>query len=135
MRTTIKLEANSTVRPRGYQPIDPMSPDSMGDAPLTMTDRQLSRLLLVASEVGARFQREGIGYDALAWMYAPRQLFEGRAAVEAVTDPDHCERAVIMHALGIGLDADPLLIDSLRSEDDIKMRGEFVTAILQSAVN
>lgn len=135
MRTTIGLEANYTVRPIGYQPVDPMSPDATSDARLTMTDRQLSRLLLVASEVGARFQREGIEYDALAWMYAPRQLFRGHAAVEAVTDPDHCERAIIMHALGIGLDADPVLIDSLRSEDDIETRGEFVTAVLESAVN
>jgi len=117
------------------EPLDPLSPDSCNDAPVVMTDRQLGRLLLVATEVGARFQREGIEYDPLAWMYAPRRLFRGVAAINAVVDFDNCERAILLHALGIGLDADPILLDSLRTDDEVITREERVAAVLESAAN
>jgi hypothetical protein len=134
MRTTVGMEITPP-RQLSYEPLDPLSPDTSQDAPVMMTDRQLGRLLLVATEVGARFQREGIDYDPLAWMYAPRRLFGGLAPIEAVTNHDDCERAILLHALGIGLDADPILLDSLRTDDDVVTRSERVAAVLESAVN
>lgn len=98
-----------------------------------MSHRQLCRLLLVATEVGARFQRDGIVHDPLAWMYAPRKMFRGLAAVDAAIELENCERAILMHALGLGTDVDPDLIDALRMEEDCESQMDLIQAIVESA--
>lgn len=133
MRIPVGLEPTGQFNALRWEPLDPLSPDCSGDVHVMMTNRQLGRLLLVATEVSARFQREGIEYDPMAWMYAPRQLFRGRNAMEAATDIDNCERAILMHALGLGLDADPVLLDDLRSGDDAGSREGIVDAVLEAA--
>ncbi len=92
---------------------DPLEVDQAGDVAVATSRRRLVRLALVAAEVGARFQREGVGHDPMAWMLAPRRLFGGEAALDACLDRDHCLRAVLLHGLSLGLDAGPGQIDAL----------------------
>ncbi|MEG3086850.1 hypothetical protein [Sphingomonas sp. PB4P5] len=101
--------------PIGYP--DPLDEDSPADESVLTTKRGLIRLALVAAETGARFHREGIGYDPVAWMLTPRTLFGGRAAVEACLDRDECMRAILLHGLSIGMDADPEELDRLAADD------------------
>ncbi len=96
---------------------DPLDPDSPYDFPVIATRRRLIRLALVAAETGARFQREGMDHDPMAWMLASRELFDGRDAVEAALELQHCTRAILLHGLGLGLDADPAVIDDLCTDD------------------
>ncbi|WP_210358329.1 hypothetical protein [Sphingomonas beigongshangi] len=86
---------------------DPLEPDSPDDRGLIVTRRGLCRLVTVAAEVGARFQREAERTDPVAWMLAPRRLFGGAAAVEACLRHEHFYRALVLHGLSLGVDADP----------------------------
>ncbi len=92
---------------------DPLDDDEPTDTVVTTSHRGLIRLAVVAAETGSRFQREGVGHDPMAWMLAPRRLFEGGSAIEACLDRDHCLRAILLHGLSLGLDASPSAIDSL----------------------
>jgi hypothetical protein len=96
---------------------DPLDPDSCRDLPFIVTRRRLIRLALVAAETGARFQREGLDYDPVAWMLAPREMFDGRDGIEGALGLSGCLRAILLHGLGIGLDADPALIDDLLADE------------------
>lgn len=98
--------------------IDPLDPDAASDIPVIVTRRRLIRLALVAAEVGARFQRDAVDYDSMAWMLAPRDLFHGRDAIDATMEHAHCTRAIILHGLGLGLDAHPDDIDALMRQRD-----------------
>lgn len=102
--------------------IDPLDPDSEKDVPIVVTRRQLIRLAVVSTEVGARFQRESVEHDGMAWMLAPRTLFGGRDAIEASLEQQHCVRAIVLHGLGLGLDAHPADIDDLITERAPKKR-------------
>lgn len=97
---------------------DPLDGDHVDDVHLPVSRRGLVRLALVASEVGARFQREGTAHDPMAWMLASRRLFSGGTAIEACLELDGCLRAVMLHGLGFGVDASPEDIDDLISDDD-----------------
>lgn len=101
---------------------DPLAEDRSSDLPIISTRRALTRLALVAAETGARFQRDGEGMDPMAWILAPRRLFDGEAALEAVLAHGPFMRALLLHGLSIGLDAEPAFIDDLvagNSDDDI----------------
>lgn len=102
--------------------VDPLDPDSSNDVPIVVTRRQLIRLAVVATEVGARFQRDAIGHDSMAWMLAPRRLFDGRDAVDAALEQTHCVRALILHGLCLGLDARPQDIDELQADQTCRKR-------------
>jgi hypothetical protein len=95
---------------------DPLDADSIGDIAVTTSRRGLTRLALVAAETGARFQREGLGHDPMAWMLAPRMLFGGGIAVEACLERKHCLRAVLLHGLSFGFDAPAQAIDALLAD-------------------
>ncbi|MBD8640260.1 hypothetical protein IFT71_12320 [Sphingomonas sp. CFBP 13733] len=99
---------------------DPLDPDTGEDLPLLVTRRRLIRLALVAAETGARFQRDGLEHDPVAWMLTPRALFEGRDGIEGALDLEGCLRAILLHGLAIGLDADPALIDDLLADDEVE---------------
>lgn len=99
----------------GYE--DPLDDDEAVDETLTTTRRKLIRLALVASETASRFVREGVTIDPMAWMLAPRRLFEGRTALDACLDRDECLRAVLLHGLSVGMDAAPIEIDELVADD------------------
>lgn len=78
---------------------------------------QLGRIVMLAAETGARFERDGILADPAAWMVAPRRLFGGTSAVEACRDERPFLRAMLLHGLSAGLDADPELVDALVAEE------------------
>lgn len=116
---TLKNADGLNANPTGANPFyeDPLEPDKVGDAAVNTTRRALTRLALVAVETGIRFQREGIGHDPMAWMLAPRQLFEGEVPLEACLKREHCLRAILLHGLSVGLDATPKQIDALLADD------------------
>ena len=96
---------------------DPLDHDRPDDVAVTVTRRSLCRVALIASEAGARFQRESAACDPMAWMLAPRKLFGGGVALEACLNRDHFSRALILHGLGIGMDAERDEIDKLLERD------------------
>lgn len=97
-------------------PGDPLDADSPLDDVVITTSRALCRLALVATETGARFQREAEPHDPMAWLLAPRRMFGGSTALEACLQRDHFMRALILHGLSLGLDADPDEMDALLDE-------------------
>lgn len=96
--------------------LDPLD-DGDEDEPIFLTLRQIVRVALVATEVGARFQREGIGTDPMAWMLAPRRAFDDAPPVEACVTRDNCTRAVLIHGLGLDLDIGSDALDALMDDD------------------
>lgn len=97
---------------------DPLDPDSPADIATPTTRRALIRLALVAAETGARFQREGVAHDPMSWLLAPRALFHGASAIDACLHREGCLRGLLVHALSLGLDADPHAVDALAPADD-----------------
>ena len=83
-----------------------------------LRDLELVRIVLVAIETGARFHREGIALDPLAWMVTPRRMFRGLPPIEACVTVDGCSRALLVQRLGLGLDPEADAIDLLLSDDD-----------------
>ncbi len=96
---------------------DPLDEDLAEDECIVLTHRRLVRLALVACETGARFERDGVRHDPMAWMLAPRRLFDGRTAIEACLQLDGCNRAIVLHGLALGLDADADEIDDLLADE------------------
>ncbi|RZK03405.1 MAG: hypothetical protein EOO76_02870 [Novosphingobium sp.] len=72
----------------------------------------------MATETATRFQREAIELDPMAWMVAPRRVFDGRSAIEACLERDECLRGVLVHGLGLGLDVQRDAVDALLADDD-----------------
>ncbi|MGA9581652.1 MAG: hypothetical protein WBR13_06755 [Allosphingosinicella sp.] len=98
---------------------DPLEADDRGDAPVLTTERRLRRLAIVAADTGARFARERIDHDPMAWLLAPRALFGGRRPLEACQDRTGFLRAALLHGLSLGLDADPGEVDALADDGDV----------------
>ncbi len=96
---------------------DPLDPDLAGDVEVMTTRRAMCRVATVAAEAGARFQREASSVDPMAWMLAPRRMFDGVSALEACLDRDHFVRAIVLHGLSLGVDADPAVLDRLVASD------------------
>lgn len=103
--------------PPAWNMPDPLDPDSLEDLPLVVTRRRLIRLALVTAETGARFQRECLEHDPVAWLLTPRDLFDGRDGLEGALGLQGCVRALLLHALAIGLDAETDVIDDLLCDD------------------
>lgn len=99
------------------QDVDPLGADRIDDMPVVTSERRLRRLAIVAADTGARFEREGIAHDPVAWLAAPRALFHGGTAIESCQDRDGFMRATLLHGLGLGLDADAEEMDELLAED------------------
>ncbi|HEY0149625.1 MAG TPA: hypothetical protein VGB70_11570 [Allosphingosinicella sp.] len=95
---------------------DPLEADDRGDAPVLTTERRLRRLAIVAADTGARFARERIDHDPVAWLLAPRTLFDGRRPLEACQSRTGFLRAALLNGLSLGLDADPAEVDALTEE-------------------
>lgn len=97
---------------------DPLDDDEIGDERVVVSRRRLIRLALVASEVGARFEREGVGHDPMAWLLSPRRVFGGGMAIDACLDLGDCTRALVLHGLGLELDATAGELDDLLRDDE-----------------
>lgn len=98
--------------------LDPLGDDRPDDDVVVTTRRAICRVALVAAETAGRFQREAMPHDPMTWMLAPLALFSGANALEACLDRNACLRGILIHGLSLGLDADPLTIDALATEDD-----------------
>lgn len=99
--------------------LDPLAEDCpYDDTAIITTRRAITRVALVAVETGGRFQREGIEHDPMSWMLAPRRLFDGRAAIDACLEREHCLRSILVHGLSLGLDLAPTVVDTLLSDDE-----------------
>lgn len=107
--------------------LDPLD-HADGDERITLTLRQIVRVTLVATEVGARFQRDGITTDPMAWMLAPRRAFKDLPPVEACITQPNCARAVLIHGLGLDLNIAPNDLDALLDDDLEDVSGEFEPA-------
>ena len=116
VRASAILSADERARIAAY--FDPLDDDQPSDEIVTTTRRAISRVALVATEVGSRFQREGVAHDPMTWMLSPRRLFGGTSALEACLDRDACMRGVLIHGLSLGLDADPAEIDALVDDEE-----------------
>lgn len=91
--------------------LDPLA-EASGET-LSVTQVELVRVAMVAAETGARMQRDGIAVDPMDWMISPRKLFDGRPAIEAAMKRDGCTVALLLHGLGLDLDADPTFINEV----------------------
>ncbi len=111
MQTTNTAQGVSIADAEGF--IDPLDPDAFDDVEIVTTRRSLLRLVLVAAETASRFTREGVDLEPIAWMAAPRRLFHGRTAIDACLERESCLRAVLLHGLSMGMDAEPESIDDL----------------------
>jgi hypothetical protein len=97
---------------------DPLEEDAEDDEVVVTSRRSLVRLALVAAETAARFAREELAHDPVAWLLAPRRVFGGRAAIQACLEREFCVRALLLHGLGFGLDADAAALDDVVSGED-----------------
>lgn len=97
--------------------LDPLEADAADDEVVITTCRRLLRLSIAATEVGARFALDGMEHDPAAWMLAPRAIFNDRSPIDACQELDCFNRNVVLHGLGLGLDADPAYVDDLLSDD------------------
>lgn len=97
---------------------DPLADDEPGDAVVTTSRRALCRLVTAAAGVGAAFARSGTPHDPVAWLLAPRKAFGGAAAIEACLTREGLLRSLVLHGAGLGLDADPDLLDALAADED-----------------
>jgi hypothetical protein len=104
--------------------LDPLDADLLSDPPMTLSQRQLGRLVFIAAETGARFEREGVDVDAVGWLFTPRLLFDGRQALVACKEREAFIRAILLHGLSIGFDADPAEMDALMNEPVDRDLGE-----------
>lgn len=77
---------------------DPFEPGSPDDPTVELSLREIIRVVLVSTEAGARFQREGVG-DAMTWMLSPSRLFNGRMPLDACRTLENCRAAVLRHGL------------------------------------
>ncbi|WCP14067.1 hypothetical protein sphantq_02509 [Sphingobium sp. AntQ-1] len=108
----------STLNPGIYDIEDPLGMDEAGDLVVTTTRRAISRIAFVAAETASRFERESIEHDPMAWLFAPRRIFEGQAAIDACLERNDFQRAILLHGLSLGLDADREEIDDLLDDDE-----------------
>lgn len=97
--------------------LDPLEDDEASDEIVLTSRRAICRVALVATETALRFQREAVEHEPMAWLLAPRRVFEGAAAIDACLERDACLRAVILHGLGLGLDVEGSTIDALIADD------------------
>ncbi|WP_247650837.1 hypothetical protein [Sphingomonas sp. S2M10] len=98
--------------------LDPLTEDQPDDEIVVTTRRAIGRVAYVAAETAARFQRDAVPYDPMAWMFAPREVFDGAAALDACLHRDACIRGVVLHGIGLGLDVDRASLDILMADDD-----------------
>jgi len=103
--------------------LDPLDPDLPSDPQVTLSHRQLGRLMFIAADTGARFEREDVDADPVGWLFAPRNLFDDRQAVVACQQREPFVRAMVLHGLSLGLDADLGVIDGLIEDDRYRVLG------------
>jgi len=97
---------------------DPIDEDTPIDEIVVTIGRAIGRVVLVATETALLFQREAVRHDPIAWMFAPRAVFGGAAAVDACLLRDTCVRGILVQGLCLGLDVERSAVDALLASDD-----------------
>ena len=110
MSSMLELNAEAAVAEERWQ-LDPLEEHELS-VPLLLDELGVLRLVLVASEAGARFQREACG-DAMTWMIEPNRIFHGSAPIEACTSLRDCARGILVHGLGLDPDIDLAAFEAL----------------------
>ncbi|WP_206240473.1 hypothetical protein [Novosphingobium terrae] len=113
------LPARDAARTYDHHSDDPLGDDQPTDPFYLTTRRGLYRVVTVAAEAGARFQREGCAIDPMSWMLTPRVMFDGANAIDACVSMPHFINALMLHGLGLGTDADPELFVHLVHDDPV----------------
>ena len=103
--------------------LDPLEEE--GGGMMAIRRVSLVRIACVAAETGARMQRDGLATDPVSWMITPLELFEGRAPIEACLEREACSKAILLHGLGLGLDADPRAMNRLLASRDAADGSDF----------
>ncbi len=114
----MSLAERPTLRAAAAEVLDPLVDDDPMDRVVVTTERAISRVALVAAEAGARFQRDAVAYDAMAWMLSPRRVFDGARPLDACLDRGNCLRGLIVHGLGLGFDVERSAVDALMAHDE-----------------
>ncbi len=97
---------------------DPIDDDSAMDERVDISRRGLLRVAVAAARTGARYEREGLDGDPVAWLLAPRRVFDGETALDACVDLAPLRRCLALHAplAGHDLDAEPEEMDEILGE-------------------
>lgn len=98
-------------------PVDPLEEDGPDDPRVVLSHRQITRLVFVAAETGARFTRDRSPHDPAAWMSSPRHLFHGLNALNACVERDMFMRALVLHGVAPAYDMLPSEMDQLITAD------------------
>lgn len=96
--------------------------------------QETARLVHVAAETGARFVRESVDQDPLDWMLTNRELFDGRAAIDACREEEGFRRAVLLHGLSVGLDAEPQVLAGIPASACLSRETQRLLSPKQKAV-
>jgi hypothetical protein len=97
---------------------DPLEDDQPDEEVMVLSERQMSRLVFVAAETGARFAREDRTEDPAAWMYARRRLFDNSNAITACVHRTMFARALVLHGVSPMLDMEPSDMDLLLGDSE-----------------
>lgn len=117
-------DAGVSARPLAYE--DPIGMDDIAaDAPIVTTARGLCRIAVIAAQVATRFESEDSKHDPMDWMLAPRRLFAGSNALSACLERDAFMRAMLLHGLALGMDAEIDELDDLICSDDLDAERDF----------
>ena len=118
MQAAISAHDDRTVpvRPMAYE--DPIGTDGIGDSVVIKTVRSLCRIAMIAAQIAIRFRDEGSPHDPVAWMLAPRRLYDGDNALHACLERRAFMRTMLLHGLALGLDAVPGDFDHLFDQVD-----------------
>lgn len=97
--------------------------------------QETARLVHVAAETGARFVRESVDQDPLDWMLTNKNLFDGRAAIDACREEEGFRRAVLLHGLSVGLDAEPQVLAGIPASACLSSKTQRLLSQEQKAVS
>lgn len=76
----------------------------------------LLRIAATAAETGARFVRERVDVQPMAWLASPKRLLCGRTPLDACRTPEGFRRVAVLHELSLGLDAAPASVAKINLE-------------------
>lgn len=96
---------------------DPLAADSPTDVTLPLTDKMLDRLVIAAVETGARFERESLPCDPLAWLYSPQPPFGGERPLEVCLTASGLMRCIMFHSLDLELGTPKNLVDHILRDE------------------
>lgn len=96
---------------------DPLAVDNPNDVTFDLTHKMVDRLVIAAVETGARFERDSLSSDPLAWLYTPQPPFGGARPLEACLTAPGLMRCIMFHSLDMELGTPSDLVDQILRSD------------------